>query len=565
MRRVLARRSSSCAGAARLRADRRPARRRTTAGNQFTVELDNAFGLVKRRRRQGRRRARGQDRRAAPRQEDAQRAGRLQDRPRRASARCARTCTCESRPQSLIGEYFIDCTPGKSAQKLKPGATIPVEHTASTIPADLLANVMRRPYRERLRIILDELGAGVGGRADDLNDDDPPRQPGAARDRQGARRSSRARTRSLKNLTSNADVVIGDLADNRKDVGRFVKETEDVATASAERRRDIAAGLQRLPTFLRELRPTMAELGAAADASTPVLRDLNASAGQLTRFLDDLGPFAESSRAATCARSPRPPTRRGPRSRPPRPTVAELHQDDRARARARQQPRDRPRGPRRPQPRGREGQALAGRPGLHGLRGGPPVRLRPDAGHQHLRRERPHPQGQPLRRRSAATTRTPTRVKRKEQQEPGFTQPLPRRARPEPAGRHHRRPVRHRRRRRRRAEPAARPRRRSASPRRAKANGHEQERAGPAGPQEGAREAAQGRRRREQAAVPPLPNVKVPNVPLPSVPTPPQRPERRAAPAARRRIPRPSSTTCSAHERPRRVIRVRQPRPRRAR
>ncbi len=29
---------------------------------------------------------------------------------------------------------------------------------------------MRRPYRERLRIILDELGAGVGGRADDINE-----------------------------------------------------------------------------------------------------------------------------------------------------------------------------------------------------------------------------------------------------------------------------------------------------------------------------------------------------------------------------------------------------------
>ena len=29
---------------------------------------------------------------------------------------------------------------------------------------------MRRPYRERLRIILDELGAGVAGRADDLNE-----------------------------------------------------------------------------------------------------------------------------------------------------------------------------------------------------------------------------------------------------------------------------------------------------------------------------------------------------------------------------------------------------------
>src|SRR5215212_7561516 len=44
--------------------------------------------------------------------------------------------TCESRPQSLIGEYYIDCTPGTSPQKLPSGATIPVEQTTSTIPID---------------------------------------------------------------------------------------------------------------------------------------------------------------------------------------------------------------------------------------------------------------------------------------------------------------------------------------------------------------------------------------------------------------------------------------------
>jgi virulence factor Mce-like protein len=263
-------------------------------GSQFTVAFDNAFGLVK-----------GGDVKVA-----GVRAGkisklRLDKKTHKALIDFKLTekgfgdlredTTCESRPQSLIGEYFIDCTPGTSAQKLKPGGLIPVEHTTSTIPADLLANVMRRPYRERLRIILDELGAGVGGRSDDLNETIRRASP-ALRETDKVLDVLAKQNQVLKHLTSNADVVIGDLADNKKDVGRFVKETEDVATTSAERRRDIEAGLQRLPTFLRELRPTMAELGATADASTPYLRDLNASAGQLTRFLNDLGPFAESSR-----------------------------------------------------------------------------------------------------------------------------------------------------------------------------------------------------------------------------------------------------------------------------
>jgi hypothetical protein len=100
---------------------------------------------------------------------------------------------------------------------------------------------------------------------------------------------------TLKQLVTDADTVIGDLAGNKRDVGRWVVETKETAQASAERRDDIAAGLRRLPTFLRELRPTMAALGEASDAQTPALRNLNASAEQLTTFLEQLEPFSEST------------------------------------------------------------------------------------------------------------------------------------------------------------------------------------------------------------------------------------------------------------------------------
>ena len=37
---------------------------------------------------------------------------------------------CESRPQSLICEYFLDCLPGTARRRLRPGARIPVRQTA---------------------------------------------------------------------------------------------------------------------------------------------------------------------------------------------------------------------------------------------------------------------------------------------------------------------------------------------------------------------------------------------------------------------------------------------------
>src|SRR4051812_26028957 len=276
---------------------------------KFTVELDNAFGVVS-----------GADLKVA-----GVRAGkidglRLDPRTHRALVdfeidedgfgSLRKDVFCESRPQSLIGEYYIDCKPGTSSERLAPGSTIPVERTASTIPLDLVNNVLRKPYRDRLGIILDELGIGVAGRAQDINAVVRRASP-ALRETDAVLAKLAGQNETLKQLVTDADTVVGDLAGNRKDVGRFVKETKETAAASAERRADIAAGLQRLPTFLRELRPTMAQLGAAADANTPAVRNLDASATQLATLLQNLEPFTEATRTdldslADAARKGRP-------------------------------------------------------------------------------------------------------------------------------------------------------------------------------------------------------------------------------------------------------------------
>jgi ABC-type transporter Mla subunit MlaD len=201
---------------------------------------------------------------------------------------------CQSRPQSLIGEYFVECDPGSQGPILKPGSVIPVSHTQSTIPADLLQDVMRMPYRQRLTLIINELGAGVAGRSTDLQD--------------ALRRAVPALTQTdnllnvlandsgtIQNLTSNADSVITALADNSVGVRRFITEANTAATASAARRTDLQATFHKLPAFLEQLRPTLAQLGAATDANLPAVTNLNAASGQLTRLFTDLPGFSQSA------------------------------------------------------------------------------------------------------------------------------------------------------------------------------------------------------------------------------------------------------------------------------
>ncbi|HRV60208.1 MAG TPA: MlaD family protein, partial [Solirubrobacterales bacterium] len=94
--------------------------------------------------------------------------------------------SCIIRPQSLIGEKFLDCQvteprpagsePPPSLEKItdgQPGAgeyLLPIENNAQSVDLDLINNIYRLPYAQRFRIILNELGAGLATRGEDLRE-----------------------------------------------------------------------------------------------------------------------------------------------------------------------------------------------------------------------------------------------------------------------------------------------------------------------------------------------------------------------------------------------------------
>jgi hypothetical protein len=204
--------------------------------------------------------------------------------------------SCNIRQQSLIGEYFVDCQPGSSKEDLKNNV-IPIDQTTSTIPADLVLNVMRRPYRERFRLLISELGTGLAGRPQDLANVLQKAHPGL-RETSKTLGILERQTNTIKNFIDDSDAVVAELERNKKDVARWVDSAENISRISASRRGDIAAGFRRLPRFLDELDPTMQRLGELTDAQTPLLRDLQRAGPGLNTFFTRLGPFAEASRPA---------------------------------------------------------------------------------------------------------------------------------------------------------------------------------------------------------------------------------------------------------------------------
>src|ERR1700733_2115998 len=207
--------------------------------------------------------------------------------------------SCQSRPQSLIGEYFVDCEPGQNGKQLASGATLTASHTFSTIPADLLADIMRMPQRERFTLIINELGAAVAGRSTDLQTALQRAVP-ALDETDNLLQLLGNASNPLKALTASSNSVITALANNSTQVQNFIVDADKAATDTATQQANLKTTLARFPGFLEQLKPTMAKLGSAATANTPVLANLNAASGQLHTLFTNLASCSQPHTGNDC-------------------------------------------------------------------------------------------------------------------------------------------------------------------------------------------------------------------------------------------------------------------------
>jgi ABC-type transporter Mla subunit MlaD len=211
---------------------------------------------------------------------------------------------CTIRPQSLIGEKFVECDPGRSEEppleEIPEGedgagqAALPLDRTSSPVDIDLINNIMRLPYRQRLAILINEFGTALAGRGEELNEVIHRANP-ALRETDKVLKILASQNRTLARLAVDGDTALAPLARERAKVSDFIVQANETAEASAERRVQLSQTFEKLPRFLSELKPTMQDLGALSDEMTPVIADLGDAAPDLNRFILALGPFSRES------------------------------------------------------------------------------------------------------------------------------------------------------------------------------------------------------------------------------------------------------------------------------
>jgi phospholipid/cholesterol/gamma-HCH transport system substrate-binding protein len=220
---------------------------------------------------------------------------------------------CIIRPQSLIGEKYVDCRPTlprapgtnpppplKVIKSGQPGAgerLLPLDDNSTSVDPDLINDIHTLPYAQRFRLIFNELGAAVAGRGSDIKAAVERANPDL-RDADRVLEILSDQRNQLAQLASDSEQILRPLSAQSTHVAGFLANAGAAGQATAERGPELEASLQKFPRFLREFRATMRSLQGFSDATTPVAESFDRATPALTEATRHLGPFTTASTVA---------------------------------------------------------------------------------------------------------------------------------------------------------------------------------------------------------------------------------------------------------------------------
>jgi ABC-type transporter Mla subunit MlaD len=221
--------------------------------------------------------------------------------------------SCEIRPQSLIGEKYVNCTPTvprapgqepapplKQIPEGEPGAgqyLLGLGSNVTSVDPDLINDIQQLPYAQRFRLIFNELGAGLAGRGEDIEETIKRANP-TLRDVDKLFKTLTEQKDELAQLAVDSEAILTPLTREKEHVVGFLAHSGEAAQASAAHGPELEEALAKFPRFLTEFRTTMANLKEFSDAGTPLLESLGVAAPSLTDATRTLTPFSEATTVA---------------------------------------------------------------------------------------------------------------------------------------------------------------------------------------------------------------------------------------------------------------------------
>jgi virulence factor Mce-like protein len=196
------------------------------------------------------------------------------------------------RQKTLLGETYVELTPGTSSEKLADGGRLADAAVEPTVELDEIYQAFDEPTRAAFRAwIKNSAGAIKGGTGQHLNDAIGNLE-GFAVDGADILEVLDEQGKGLRQLIKNTGVTFKALNERTNGLRDLIVNSNNVFEATASRDDALAETFSIFPTFLDESKLTLTRLQSFANDTRPLVRDLRPVAADLGPTIRDLGDLA---------------------------------------------------------------------------------------------------------------------------------------------------------------------------------------------------------------------------------------------------------------------------------
>jgi phospholipid/cholesterol/gamma-HCH transport system substrate-binding protein len=207
-----------------------------------------------------------------------------------------RNATVLIRQKTLVGENYIALTRGDPNTGVLPsGSDLSTGADQAAIPLDRILNSLDATTRKHVSAMLRDLGGGLAGRGQELNQLFGALRPTLSDGSKVAQTLNAQRTQ-VANVVDQAATLFDAIDQRRTEMQSLVTSAKATATAVAERDQALRAAFAQFPGALAQARSSVAKLSSFSGTATPVIANLRAGLVDLRPVLRDLKPVADSTK-----------------------------------------------------------------------------------------------------------------------------------------------------------------------------------------------------------------------------------------------------------------------------
>jgi len=201
------------------------------------------------------------------------------------------------RQKTLLGETYVELTPGRRASGMLPeNGSLPVAQVSPTVELDEILRAFDPQTRQAFETWMQQQAIAVDGRGKDLNDALGNLAPFAS-DTDTLLRILRSQSGDVRRIVNGTGDVFAALTARDEQLRALIDNANNVFATTAAQSRNLQDIFRVLPTFERESEQTVRQLTRFAQNTSPLVTQLRPAARELSPTLQQLQGLAPDLRA----------------------------------------------------------------------------------------------------------------------------------------------------------------------------------------------------------------------------------------------------------------------------